>query len=1842
MSAAIETFKRLVVTYYRSVKSGGVECRIVIPGLTPTTCSTLHKILRIEGLPSVLVVPSSMSPSREDGLIHAEGLTSIRQGDMVIITYPGELSKLQDGISGAGGAIRNFAISDEWPWIDDGNEYFRFRTVFLREILELWGASADDAEWLATIINRLVSSTQASLDRAVLFLEEVLGAFDPASNAKLSNLREKFLFHAGMPRPAGEITSSSAEEFIERLDKLAVVVRRSRVEPDFRSEVLGRVDRLVADPAQRSILSSQVTGVLDGLAINAERQYSGVLSFRGCWAGDVTRWSSLTLDRLVEFFDPMAGAQQLQLRAVVGLTSGLLSPDQRHAILFEESRLGITTFVDGIDASQVGAAAVLVVQGSRILKSANVSWAEGSTKFNEVHFEVTFAEIFQSVAKKRKVCRLQLCIGGVVQLEIAIKITPCGRDSSLVVVTNPGFKVLSGKPVTEDDDSLWETIENTGLVTLIALTADARDTVSVLVDQAVSAIDVDSKDSRVCKVATLLDPSASPSGLQTVVISNDKSICRLELEATATERGEFTLERELIVRLAEGNKARLNRLVDIFVGSKSDPYPFLGGLTDATRARCSLVEAFENKFEGGYPVIADLFSFFAPVPPVVSGHIRVWGSTQPGRLGSFQPTQRVLETVGRYLEARNVVIAEIAQGLPPPDGRWPQYAWYPTFVEKRRNALELAIKRYLNEFINVGEFLQRNRGTLSWEEAFLLSNLDRVVQWSGSPENGNYSLISPWHPLVIAKRFMTQESALGSVRRFLATSVGNATNRLAVLLDQIQAFRWIPTLGLDGVDFDHAYVSATSDPGWMVAISVEALDQPSTEKFVWALRRGLGLSVTLLPVAQERMATSFFRQFQNAHPSRRSISLSAEPIYSSDLLVESAQALLYEGEDVSASGRLLPGGLHLFLDEVDEIQPVAWREPPIAVYNLDRGASWQDSYRDIHLLAPAKPKLSRIMVPEQLFPRASGDKAVFASPVHRITVGAGGVPRSFAFERDVSGRSGDSVGDLFVTALHSHSLLAGSPRAAGWVVELPENLKFLWNVIPGGQIDPAVLVHYSRTGFDTGESRVLWDYNMSLTGPASSYFVLSKVPESVAIALGGSPVLRGKEDAKKIIQELSTIGLAIGSESLQTGAKALGVIGTVAAIRLLKGGGDVYGPVASSDRSRGFILPVDSFREILGAGLDSDNIEGLDARRADLIAFSLRLNHSDVLSVCFSAIECKYSSYTFSDEDAQDALAQAQRTYDRLFNLAEVARAPSGLPERLALISLICFGLRLNSATDDSMLTTDQLIVQKLIDGDYLIESPLSSTVVFITECLRKAPMWKKTAGLEVRVCPDHWPGVSETAELSQIRQYLRNLLGQSAIEKSILQSTSHNLSEPDNTNVTERDGATLSSKVQPEKIPNLREGLPIKPTEKQTNEDSQLRVSETVAKERLLPILLGTTVESRRVYFDPQSESRPLDNYNVMITGSSGKGKTQLIKAIVADLRRQDRNVFMIDFKNDFASDRVFLGLSRLACRYVTFDGLPFNPLIPMPVSHPATGRQVLQISQYITGITSVLRETFGLGAQQESDLKDVIRDCYRDCGLDPSGTVEHRPDTMYPDFNDVGNRLRQANPLAYNRMDPLFDLGVFSSASRRVTFESSISESCVIDLSQIQSDAIKYAIAKILIISAHSYYNSRPHSPNLRHFFVFDEAHRVLDQAYVARFSRECRAYGVGLLLSSQNPMDFPEEISASLNTKILHGNGSERERVRDIIKTLGGAPQEEEVAQLGGFDAYISSPHYVAQRLKTLAYPHYLVLEAIRRTPGAFRSELKVEGVVTARLSIDYLVGTLTAMGLIKEENGRLFLK
>ncbi|MBI5347540.1 MAG: ATP-binding protein [Candidatus Aenigmarchaeota archaeon] len=285
-----------------------------------------------------------------------------------------------------------------------------------------------------------------------------------------------------------------------------------------------------------------------------------------------------------------------------------------------------------------------------------------------------------------------------------------------------------------------------------------------------------------------------------------------------------------------------------------------------------------------------------------------------------------------------------------------------------------------------------------------------------------------------------------------------------------------------------------------------------------------------------------------------------------------------------------------------------------------------------------------------------------------------------------------------------------------------------------------------------------------------------------------------------------------------------------------------------------------------------------------------------------------------------------------------------------------------------------------------------------------------------------------------------------------------------------------------------------------------------------MISIYLGNSGEEK-VYWIPKKEKNP----HLLIVGTSGSGKTETIKAIVYELKKQNIPSLMIDFHNDFEE----LGENVLDFRNTTINPLDFS------------GGETAETTMY--KVSHILRKIFSLGVQQQGALEDAIRKAYRDKGISikdigHSGTL--------PTFDNIKKNLelrmydlqeeRRSSGVIETllvRLRPLFDTGFFSE-KETASFEKIFKETTVLKLRDLPTDEVKYAVAEFFLNKLKYALYSKGKTNRIILYCMVDEAHRLLDmRSPLNDLLRESRKYGTGVVLSSQRPSDFSETVLANI---------------------------------------------------------------------------------------------------------------
>jgi len=286
------------------------------------------------------------------------------------------------------------------------------------------------------------------------------------------------------------------------------------------------------------------------------------------------------------------------------------------------------------------------------------------------------------------------------------------------------------------------------------------------------------------------------------------------------------------------------------------------------------------------------------------------------------------------------------------------------------------------------------------------------------------------------------------------------------------------------------------------------------------------------------------------------------------------------------------------------------------------------------------------------------------------------------------------------------------------------------------------------------------------------------------------------------------------------------------------------------------------------------------------------------------------------------------------------------------------------------------------------------------------------------------------------------------------------------------------------------------------------------------------------------------------MITGETGSGKTQAIKAILSNLRSFDMPALILDFKDDY-SDPVYAETEELKVYDPNEQSLPFNPLAP--ALDPRSGR--VNQTHHLHQLTDIIKRIYRLGDQQAYRLREAMKAVYESSGV-PARPFVPRTNQTYPAFEAVQDQLLKdkENQALLGRLSPIFDLELFSSGARVTDFGSVIERSTVIRLAPLPGDEVKNSVAEFFLMALYNYLIRQPQSHRLGRLTVLDEAWRLVESPFLEPLMREGRAFGLGVLIASQFPTDLPNAVAGSTATKLYFSQTSV-EQIREIQRTVIG---------------------------------------------------------------------------------------
>lgn len=301
--------------------------------------------------------------------------------------------------------------------------------------------------------------------------------------------------------------------------------------------------------------------------------------------------------------------------------------------------------------------------------------------------------------------------------------------------------------------------------------------------------------------------------------------------------------------------------------------------------------------------------------------------------------------------------------------------------------------------------------------------------------------------------------------------------------------------------------------------------------------------------------------------------------------------------------------------------------------------------------------------------------------------------------------------------------------------------------------------------------------------------------------------------------------------------------------------------------------------------------------------------------------------------------------------------------------------------------------------------------------------------------------------------------------------------------------------------------------------------------------------------------------NPHLMIVGLPGMGKTHSVINICAQLQRQGISPIVFSYHDDIDES-----LAAAVPKVVMHDclALGFNPMSiaqPNAVAHVESAGQLRDIFHAVFP---------DLGELQREKLRESIKKGYEECGW-ANGNAGDTPDfRRFLEILKDGGHTDKSTQTLLMRLNELDDFNFFSppGESKSLLDEN---KSQVIRIHSVANQAMQRASAGFILYRIYQDMFRRGRASKLTHAVVFDEAHRAGKLKLLPTFAKECRKYGLALVVASQEAKDFDPGLFAATGSylvlrvtdqdaKVMAKNAASSDQERALADRLKTMPKYE----------------------------------------------------------------------------------
>ena len=302
-------------------------------------------------------------------------------------------------------------------------------------------------------------------------------------------------------------------------------------------------------------------------------------------------------------------------------------------------------------------------------------------------------------------------------------------------------------------------------------------------------------------------------------------------------------------------------------------------------------------------------------------------------------------------------------------------------------------------------------------------------------------------------------------------------------------------------------------------------------------------------------------------------------------------------------------------------------------------------------------------------------------------------------------------------------------------------------------------------------------------------------------------------------------------------------------------------------------------------------------------------------------------------------------------------------------------------------------------------------------------------------------------------------------------------------------------------------------------------------------------------------------------MAGLPGMGKTTCLLNLCKQMLEAEIRPILFSYHQDI--DEKINDLPN-SVRFIDFHGLGFNPL------------QIIDRKNKLAylDVAGALRDIFvaifpELGDIQGERIRRAVKESFVEAGWDSS--VKDLTELREPEFKRFVEILK-AEPkpdrglrTLLARLEELEDYGFFNHAENQESLWAS-RVPIVIRIHTTQNDNLQKAFASLVLYGLYKDMFRRGIKERITHSVIFDEAHRAAGLKLIPTMAKECRKYGISLVLASQEAKDFNVSLfSAIANYLVLRLTEADaRALVRNVASSQHERALIDKLKQMDRFKA------------------------------------------------------------------------